>query len=212
MLALLLLCAALAAKAAKPVPFSADPGPTFPGDYPFVNRSSSSLFLSAGFTSDMVLKRQGRRLRARAPCTGSTGRGRCCGGPDREGDPAERRRRPPRCVAGRGVGGAGGERQGWDALPPDVLQPEPHVRRRPRLDRRCTVLPDRLHPRHGDRHLRAVRRRLRRVPETGLQPQVPGLAEVQPVRRVLVSGARGGWRRRRRQLLRAWVLLRRRHP
>ena len=46
---------AAAAPAARAWP--PDPGPTLPGDYPFVGpTNTSSLFLSAGFSSDMVLK------------------------------------------------------------------------------------------------------------------------------------------------------------
>ena len=43
--------------ASAQAPWPPEPGPTFPGDYPFVGpTNTSTLFLSAGFTSDMVLK------------------------------------------------------------------------------------------------------------------------------------------------------------
>ena len=47
----------LPALASAQSPWPPEPGPTYPGDYPFVGpTNTSSLFLSAGFTSDMVLK------------------------------------------------------------------------------------------------------------------------------------------------------------
>jgi hypothetical protein len=54
---LALSIALLAAPASAQAPWPPEPGPTYPGDYPFVGpTNTSSLFLSAGFTSDMVLK------------------------------------------------------------------------------------------------------------------------------------------------------------